>query len=101
AAPGFSNGPTFIKSYVWRRASDGSLIIPFWRMNQLMKSDVDFDTDLRLKLPAGFNVSAVELHDLHEDRPRLVGYEQTADAFRLPVRVTDRAAWLVLKPAKN
>lgn len=68
-------------------------------MNQLMKNDVDFDSDLRLKLPVGFNVSEIELHDLHEDRPRTVGYEQTSDGLRIPVRVTARAAWLVLKPA--
>jgi hypothetical protein len=99
AAPEFSNGATLIKSYVWHRASDGALIIPYWRMNQLMKSDVDFDTDLRVKLPAGFTVSEIELHDLHEDRPRRVGYEQKTDSLRVPVHVTARAAWLVLKPA--
>jgi hypothetical protein len=101
ARPEFSNGPDLIKSYVWRRASDGALIVPFWRMNQLMKNDVDFDSDLRLKLPAGFTVSEIELHDLHEDRPRLVGYEKATDTLRIPVRITARAAWLVLKPAKN
>lgn len=99
AAPAFSNGPDLIKSYVWRRVSDGALVIPFWRMNQLMKNDVDFDSDLRVKLPAGFTVSSVELHDLHEDLPRLVGHEQKDGALRIPVHVTARSAWLVLKPA--
>lgn len=101
AAPEFSNGPDLIKSYAWRRASDGALIVPFWRMNQLMKNDVDFDSDLRLKLPADFKLAEVELHDLHEDRPRAVGYEQKDGALRIPVHVTDRAAWLVIKPVKN
>jgi hypothetical protein len=97
AAPEFSNGPDLIKSYVWRRSSDGALIVPFWRMNQLMKNDVDFDSDLRLKLPVDFNLAEVELHDLHEDRPRAVGYEQNPGTLRIPVHVTSRAAWLVLK----
>lgn len=101
AAPEFANGSDFIKSYVWRRANDGALVVPFWRMNQLMKSDTDFDSELRLKLPAGFSVSEIELHDLHEDRPRLVGHEQTDGTLRVPVRATARAAWLVVRPAKN
>jgi hypothetical protein len=52
-----------------------------------------------LKLPAGFNVSEIELHDLHEYRPRTVGYEQTFDTLRIPTHMTARAAWLILKPA--
>lgn len=96
AAPEFSNGSNLIKSYVWHRASDGALVVPFWRMNQLMKNDVDFDSDLRLKVPAGFELADVALHDLHEDRPRSVGYEIRDGILRVPVHVTARAAWLVL-----
>jgi hypothetical protein len=99
AAPHFSNGPDLIKNYVWRRASDGALVVPFWRMNQLMKNDVDFDSELTLKLPAGFKLAGVQLHDLHEDRPRTTGYALENGVLRVPVHVTARAAWLVLEPA--
>jgi hypothetical protein len=101
ATPEFSNGSDKIKSYVWHRASDGALVVPFWRMNQLMKNDVDFDSDLRLKPPAGFAVADVQLHDLHEDRPRAVGHKMKDGVLRVPVHVTARAAWLVLKPAAS
>lgn len=97
AKPEFTNGTDLIKSCVWQRASDGALVVPFWRMNQLMKNDGDFDSDLRLKLPAGFAVADVQLHDLHEDRPRSIGYEMKDGVLRAPVHVTARAAWLVLK----
>lgn len=99
AAPEFSNGPDLIKNYVWRRASDGALIVPFWRMNQLMKSDVDFDSEMTLKLPQGFKLAGVQLHDLHEDRPRTTGYALENGVLRVPLHVTARAAWLVLEPA--
>lgn len=101
AAPGFSNGQDLIKNYVWRRAGDGALVVPFWRMNQLMKSDVDFDSELTLKLPEGFKLAGVQLHDLHEDRPRAVGHALKDGELRVPVHVTDRAAWLVLDRATD
>lgn len=99
ARPEFSNGTDLIKSYVWQRASDGALVVPFWRMNQLMKQDADFDSVLRLKLPAGFGLSTVQLHDLHEDRPRSTGYVVSGNNVEIPVRATARAAWLVITPA--
>ncbi|MDR1282493.1 MAG: hypothetical protein LBK99_16985 [Opitutaceae bacterium] len=110
-APTFSNGPELIKSYVWQRASDGALVIPFWRMNQLMKKDADFDSELALALPPGFRVNGttslrVTLHDLHEDRPRSTGFaleenkngNTVASVMKIPLHVTSRAAWLVIAP---
>ena len=82
---------------MWRGARDGALVVPFWRMNQLMKSDADFDTELSLKLPDGFKLGDVVLHDLHEDRPRPVGHELKDGVLRVPVHTTARAAWLLLE----
>ncbi|AHF91405.1 hypothetical protein OPIT5_15445 [Opitutaceae bacterium TAV5] len=104
----FSNGPDLIKSYVWQRVSDGSLVVPFWRMNQLMKKDTDFDSELTLALPSGFHTGklTVTLHDLHEDRPRSTGFTLTENEngvtgrpiLKIPLHVTSRAAWLVIAP---
>ncbi|WP_112787762.1 cellulase family glycosylhydrolase [Geminisphaera colitermitum] len=99
--PQFSNGPDLIKNYIWRRTSDGALIVPFWRMNQLMKKDADFDSELRLTLPAGLSVANVQLHDLHEDRPRSTGWTQKENVLRIPLHVTARAAWLEIKAASK
>lgn len=101
AAPIFSNGGDLIKSYVWRRASDGALIIPFWRMNQLMKSEVNFDSEMTLKLPKDFLPAGVQLYDLHEDRPRPLGHALENGILRVPLHVTARAAWLVIERASK
>lgn len=101
AAPEFSNGPGLIKSYVWQRASDGALVVPFWRMNQLMKSDADFDSEMRLRLPEGFKPAAVHLYDLHEDRPRSTGNALENGVLRVPLHVTARAAWVVISPERK
>lgn len=95
--PKFTNGNDLIKSYIWQRTSDGALIVPFWRMNQLMKKDANFDSELLLSLPAGFNVANITLHDLHEDRPRSAGHALDGNMLRIPVHVTSRAAWLVIQ----
>lgn len=99
--PEFSNGRDLIKSYVWRRASDGALVVPFWRMNQLMKSDTNFDSELRLRLPEGFKPVGVQLYDLHEDRSRSTGSTFEDGVLRVPVHVTTRAAWVVIEPEKE
>ncbi|MFA6961893.1 MAG: hypothetical protein WC205_14150 [Opitutaceae bacterium] len=92
----FSNGPELIKSYAWERVNDGALIIPFWRMNQLQKRDIDFDSELALTLPDGFRVRDATLHDLHEDRARSTGFKLESGVLSAPLHVTSRAAWLVI-----
>jgi len=94
----FLNGSDLIKSAVWHRASDGALVVPFWRMNQLMKSDANFDSELRLRLPEGFQPADIQLYDLHEDRPRRIGFAVKDGLLRVPLHVTARAAWLVIAP---
>ncbi|MDQ8194769.1 cellulase family glycosylhydrolase [Coraliomargarita sp. SDUM461004] len=94
----YENGEEVIKSYLWSRKSDEALIVPFWRMNQLQKKDVDFDTVLTLRLPNGVdgdNVT-VRLHDLHEDRSREVGVKKADydNVLIIPLHVTARPAWL-------
>lgn len=101
AALQLSNGDDLTKSYLWRRKSDGSLIVPFWRMNQLQRKDTDFDSNLTLTLPEGFDAknATVLLHDLHEDRPREVAFKKLdyTNALLIPLHVTSRAAWLELR----
>lgn len=97
----FSNGTGLIKSYKWKRLTDGSLVVAFWRMNQLQKSDADFASELEIALPEGFRVADVVLHNLNDDRPRPVGYHSEAGRIRVPLHVTARANWLVLHSSPN
>lgn len=93
----FSNWPGVIKSYIWKHRSDNALIVTFWRMNQLQSKNVNFASELHLKLPKGFKIKRVELHDLHGDRPRNIGYRLDRELVCIPLWVTDRAAWIVIK----
>lgn len=93
----FSNGTSFIKSYTWKHQADGSLVVAFWRMNQLQKSDADFASEVEITLPEGFRVANVVLHNLNDDRPRAIGYRSEEGRVRVPLHVTARANWLVLQ----
>ncbi|EIP97762.1 hypothetical protein OpiT1DRAFT_02209 [Opitutaceae bacterium TAV1] len=93
-APDFGEQSKRVKSYTWKRLTDNALILPFWRLNQLQKNDADFDTILTLALPDVARISSIILHDLHEDRPRPVGFSRTEAAIMIPLHVTARAAWL-------
>ncbi|RRJ95947.1 hypothetical protein Ga0100231_018430 [Opitutaceae bacterium TAV4] len=99
--PAFSNGHDLIKHYVWRRANDGALILPFWRLNQLQKKDADFDSELTLALPEGFSPGRVILHDLHENQARTAGFSLSNGVLRVPLHVTARAAWLELERSEK
>ncbi len=89
----FSVAPEKIKSFSWSRG--GSYLIGFWRMNQLQKHDVDFASQISLKIPPDQRVVSVELTDLNEDRSRLVGFRVTEDnTLEVPLWVTARAAWI-------
>src|SRR5262249_27811464 len=44
----FNNWPAVIKYYTWQK-SDGKIIIPFWRLNQIQSRDIDFASVLELK----------------------------------------------------
>jgi hypothetical protein len=89
-----SNAADIVKSFVWQRQSDKTIIVPFWRMNQLQNVDADFPTQLQLRLPSGFTASEVKLIDLSEDRPRSIGFEQNGDVLTTSVNVRARASWL-------
>ena len=74
------------------------MMVPFWRMDQLQKpGEGDFDGELRVKLPAGFKPSEVELQDLHAPAARNIKFSSSEGAVTAPVRITSRAAWLVIK----
>jgi hypothetical protein len=90
----FSNGEAVIKSFAWRRKSDSAIVLPFWRMNQLQNIDMDFPTELRAQLPPGTTVTGVRLVDLHDDRPRAIGFEFKDNVLITSVNVRARASWL-------
>jgi hypothetical protein len=88
-----------VKTFAWRRRSDGALIIPFWRLNQLQKpGEADFQGELRLKLPGQFTPSGVVLNDLHQPAAVDVKFSAAEGTLTVPVQFTARAAWLVVKP---
>ncbi len=98
----FTNLPRVIKYYVWRRKSDGSIVVPFWRMNQLQKHDRNFDSELILTLPEAFGTpECVRLVSLHSGEPHAVGYRVSRGKLYVPLRVTARAAWLVIYPSRD
>lgn len=88
------NGADCMKILCWKRASDGAMVVAFWRMQQRQWVDEDFATALTLLAPAG--VRSVTLHDLNEDRPRRIGFTASGNAVTIPVQVTSRAGWVVL-----
>ncbi|RRJ95950.1 hypothetical protein Ga0100231_018445 [Opitutaceae bacterium TAV4] len=93
-APDFGGQTKLVKSYVWKRKADNALILPFWRLNQLQKDDANFDALLTLPLSGESNVTSIVLHDLHEDRPREIGFSRKENQLQIPLHVTARAAWL-------
>ena len=87
-----------IKSFSWTSLDTGSLSVAFWRLNQLQKKDHDFPSELVISLPKGFRLGSVELTDLNEDHPRLIGFRVEDDGIvRIPLWVTARAAWITLR----
>lgn len=94
----FNNWPEIIKSYVWQRKSDKAIVVPFWRMEQLQKRPIDFDSELSLALPASMKPSRVEVVDLHADVPQPIGFEVNGGKLRTAVHVTDRAGWVIVYP---
>lgn len=93
------NLPGALKTYSWRRKSDGALILPFWRLPHLQEKDVDFPTRLDMDLPDDFAVGQVVLHTLrngHDHRP--VAYTVDDDRMSIPLYVGDRVQWLVIHP---
>ncbi|CAN5628774.1 hypothetical protein BH09VER1_BH09VER1_14570 [soil metagenome] len=94
----FSTNADVIKSFTWQRLSDGALVVPFWRLNQLQKEDADFETELSLKLPSGFQVARVTLRDLHEKQSREVKFSESDGILRVRLKASARAAWIEIEP---
>lgn len=88
-----------VKSFAWRRLSDGALILSYWRLNQLQAADADFTTRLSWPLPAGFVPGRAVLHDLHGAAPREVAVAAADGRLAADLEVTARAAWLEVLPA--
>lgn len=98
----FLNRTDKIKSFSWQKQSDGGLSLAFWRLNQLQKKDEDFPSEVVISVPRGFRVASIELTDLNEDRPRMIGFKVDGDGkVRVPLWVTARAGWITLRPEKN
>jgi hypothetical protein len=94
----FSPHGEVVKSYVWERLTDGALILPFWRLNQLQKESGDFDSTLSLALPQDFRPGRVVLHDLSDKTTRELDVSAKNGSLSVPVTVRNRAAWLEILP---
>lgn len=91
--------PQAVKSFAWRRLSDGALILAFWRMEQLQAADADFTTSLSWPLPAGFAPGKVLLHDLHGGAVRGIAANASDGRIATELNLSARAAWLEVMPA--
>ena len=101
-AGGLPEHSAAVKSFAWRRLSDGALILSFWRLNQAPVADVDFTATLSWPLPPGFTAGKVLLHDLHGAAGETISAIPVAgDATHVSaaVPVSSRAAWLEVLPA--
>lgn len=94
----WSNFPEATKCYTWRR-DDGALIVAAWRLDQRLPNS-DFATELTLPLPEGFEAGEVRLHSLSEQQPRAIGYGKEQRKLVVPLRLSCRAAWLEISPAR-
>jgi hypothetical protein len=92
----WNNWANVVKSYSWKR-KDGALVIAYWRMNQLQQEDKNFDSELRVKLPNNFGAVNVELNSLQEETPRPIGFKLQNGELTVPLHLTSRAAWIVIK----
>ncbi|MDA3872584.1 MAG: hypothetical protein PF795_01305 [Kiritimatiellae bacterium] len=95
------NLPEVLKTYSWKRKSDGALIIPFWRMEQLQQVDADFSTRLDVSLPDDFSIQKIVLHTLQNDHAqRTIGFTGDEGSVSIPLYVDSRVAWIVIKPKR-
>ena len=98
-APSFSVHPEAVKSMAWQRLSDGAILVAFWRLDQVIAAANDFDAQLTLALPSGFQADGVDVVDLHPDTLTAAPFTVADNhAISVPVRVTTRAAWIVIHP---
>jgi hypothetical protein len=94
----FNNWPEVIKSFAWKK-TDGSLVVAFWRMNQLQSRDMDFAAMMSIGEMPG-KVNEVILYDLESGSPRSIGFKQEGNTLNVPVRLFDRASWIEVKFAQ-
>jgi len=93
------NLPGVFKAYTWQLQPDGSLVVPFWRMEQMQKFDEDFTSILEIKVPDGFMVQKVNLHTLlNGHAKRSIGFSTENNILSVPVNVGRRISWLTIHP---
>ncbi|MBI4978939.1 MAG: hypothetical protein HZC28_15785 [Spirochaetes bacterium] len=85
-----------VKHFAWKR-DDGAVVIAFWRMNQRQNIDMDFQSTLSFRLPDNAVPSSIVIEDLTEQLPRAVGYSVKDGVVEIPVAVTARAGWVVVR----
>lgn len=97
----FNNWPEAIKHYVWQTA-DGTLIVPFWRLDQVQGEgrDVDFNAVLTLTLPANWAPESVALAEAGPAAAREVGFTTQEGRIVVPVHVRRHAQWLTIRPSR-
>ncbi|MDQ8194770.1 discoidin domain-containing protein [Coraliomargarita sp. SDUM461004] len=92
-----TTGGGLLKYFLWRRQSDGQILVPFWRLNQLQSSedqDTDISTTLSIDLPPGATVTSVVLHDLNNQSVAATAYSINHDTVSIPIIASARVAWL-------
>jgi hypothetical protein len=89
-----------VKSFAWRRFSDGALVLPFWRLNQLQSADEDFRATLSWTLPVGFVPGRARLHGLRGTPPADIAVTAVNGRLTVETLISARAAWIEVLPAE-
>lgn len=85
---------TFVKTKLFRRKSDGALIVAFWRLNQLPGvSGAPQQITIEVK---SASVGDVRLFQANDRGPEPVEVQKSRGEIRLDVRPQDWASWLVI-----
>jgi hypothetical protein len=92
---GFNNQPQAVKSFACSR-TNGSLVIPFWRMEQLQSADADFTATMTIN-GVSPGVQGVSLYTVDSDTPQTLTYTQSNSTLTVDVPVLNRASWLEVR----
>lgn len=89
--PAFGGVDGDIRHLAWRRKSDGAILFAFWR------TEGESRLPVAIKLPLAWKPARIELHDLREDRPRPIGFTHQDKTLFIPMSITSRAAWMIIR----
>jgi len=90
--------PDSVKTFTWRRKSDGAFIVAFWRLDQVAEPPADFDSTLEITPPIGARVRSATKYTADGQPFRSAPFTLDNGAISLPTTISARASWLVLNP---